>query len=346
MIVSTRSLWRATSQPIADLQQKIKDAQLEASTGRMTDLGTKLGAKTSLSIDLRNVVDLGTVAIEQNGLAASELQVSQNSLTNLMDIAHSFVSTLIGARNATNGQALVTDAAKNALASLQTILNTTQNGKALFAGINSSTSPISDYTSTPTSAAKTAVDAAFATQFGTSQTGAGVSSITSTQMESFLDGPFANLFTQANWSSTWSTASTQNSKVRIDDHLKVDAATNANEDAFRDMARAFTMVLDLGTGSLNQAAFEKLVDKATTVASSAASKVGDIAGQLGNTQKLLSDQKTRLEQRNDILMQGLEGLEGVNQAEVATRVNTLTTQLEASYSLTVRINKLSLLNYL
>jgi hypothetical protein len=36
----------------------------------------------------------------------------------------------------------------------------------------------------------------------------------------------------------------------------VEVSTNANEAAFRDLTMAITMALDLGSGSLNQAAFE------------------------------------------------------------------------------------------
>lgn len=346
MIVSSLYLWRTTAKPIADLQSSLVSAQTEASTGRFADIGTALGAKTSLSIDLRNVFNRTTVEIEQNGLAASELDVVQNGLTNLVDVAHSFVSTIVGSRNALNGQAQVKDTAKHALAQMQNILNSTQNGKALFGGINSDAAPLADYLSTPSSPAMAAVDAAFLTQFGITQTDPGVANITAAQMDSFLNGPFADLFNSTNWSANWSTASSQNSKARVDDNLKVDIATNANDSAFRNMAMAFTMVFELGAGSLNQAAFEKLVDRAATIASIAATATTNIAGKLGNVQKLLVDQKTRLNQRNDTITQQLQRLEGVDQAEVATRINMLMTQLETSYSLTARINKLSLLNYL
>ena len=346
MIVSSLYLWRTTAKPIADLQSSLVSAQTEASTGRFADIGSALGAKTSLSIDLRNVLNRATVEIEQNGLAASELDVVQNSMTNLVDVAHSFVGTLIGSRNALNGQAQVKDSAKNALAQMQNILNVTQNGKALFGGINSSAAPLSDYLGTPSSPAKAAVDAAFLAQFGFTQSDPSVANISAAQMDSFLSGSFADLFNSANWSANWSTASSQNSKIRVDNNLKVDVTTNANDSAFRNMAMAFTMVMDLGAGSLSQAAFEKLVDKATTIASSAVTATTNIAGQLGNVQKLLADQNVRLNQRNDTINQQLQRLEGVDQAEVATRINMLMTQLETSYSLTARINKLSLLNYL
>ncbi len=66
---------------------------------------------------------------------------------------------------------------------------------------------------------------------------------------------------------------------------------------------AVTMAFDLGTGSLNQAAFEKLVDKAVTVSATAAQEAALIAGRLGTAEKAISDSTQLLKQRNDILNQ-------------------------------------------
>ena len=69
-------------------------------------------------------------------------------------------------------------------------------------------------------------------------------------------------------------------------------------------------------------------------------------GRLGAAQKVIADSTTQLSQRNAILNKEVASLEGVDQYEVSTRVNILTTQLEASYSITARISKLNLMNYL
>ena len=57
-------------------------------------------------------------------------------------------------------------------------------------------------------------------------------------------------------------------------------------------------------------------------------------------------QLQRLKQRNEILNREIVSLEGVDQYEVSTRITLLTTQLEASYSITARISRLNLMNYL
>ena len=346
MPISTLSILNAPKLSIYESQRQLLDAQKELSTGRHADVGLQLGGKTADVIALRNGFARNDSIIDMNNLTATELDLTQSSLTSLIELAHKFSATLIGARNAQNGQDVVKTAAKSALESLNTILNQTHGGKFLFAGINSDVAPLADYFSTPVSAGKTAVDAAFLTEFGVTQNAAGVSSITATQMDTFLNGNFATLFAPGGWSTAFSSASDQNRTARIDTDYNVEVSTNANEAAFRDLTMAITMAFDLGSGSLNQAAFEKLVDKAVVVSTKAAQQAGLIGGRLGAAEEVIADSTQRLKQRNDILNREIVSLEGVDEYEVSMRINLLTTQLEASYSITARINRLNLMNYL
>ncbi len=73
-------------------------------------------------------------------------------------------------------------------------MNTEVGGAYVFGGINSSVAPIAAYAQTPPSAAQNAVEAAFQRAFGFPVTSPSVSSITGTQMQSFLSNQFAGLF--------------------------------------------------------------------------------------------------------------------------------------------------------
>lgn len=346
MTISTLSIINAPRQSIYDSQRKIVDAQTELSTGRHADVGLTLGSKTEQVIGLRNVFERNDSMIDMNGLAATELDLTQSAISALIEVAHQFSSTLIGARNALNGQEVVKTASKSALESINSILNQSHSGKFLFAGINSDVAPLENYLAATPTAGKTAVDAAFLAEFGVAQNAAGVGSITATQMDTFLNGSFASLFAPAAWSPAFSSASDQNRMARIDVDYSVEVSANANEAPFRDLIMAVTMAFDLGSGSLNQAAFEKIVDKAVTVSAAAAQEAALVSGRLGTAEKAISDSTKLLKHRNDILNREIVSLEGVDQYEVSTRINLLTTQLEASYSITARINRLNLMNYL
>ncbi len=346
MTISTLAILGAPRQSIYDSQRQVMDAQTELSTGRHADVGLYLGSKTSQVIGLRNGFERNNSIIDLNGLAATELDLTQTAINSLIDVVHQFSSNLIGARNALNGQAVVKTAAKSALESITSILNQSHSGKFLFAGINTDVAPLENYLAVPPTGGKMAVDAAFLAEFGIAQNAPGVGSITAAQMDTFINGSFAGLFAPAGWSPAFSSASDQNRTARIDIDYSVEVSASANEAAFRDLIMAVTMAFDLGAGSLNQAAFEKIVDKAITVSAAAANEAALIAGRLGTAEKAISDSIQQLKRRNEILNSEIVSLEGVDQYEVSTRINLLTAQLEASYSITARINQLNLMNYL
>jgi flagellar hook-associated protein 3 FlgL len=343
MAISFLSIMNAPRLSVLEMQRQIAEAQVETSTGRHADQGLALGGRTSEAVSLRNQFDRNAALIDMNGLTKAELDAVQSTLGSIAALAHDFTATLIGARNAQNGQQAVKAAAEAALASFTALINTTHNGEAVFGGINTGVAPLGGYAGSP---AKAAVDAAFLAEFGFPQSSPAAGTITSAQMDAFLTGNFDALFTPANWQGTWSQASSQNRATRVDHDFVLESSANANEQAFRELAGALTSALDLGAGQLSQSAFEKIVDRASAGAALAAQELGDIQGRLGRVQQTVSQTKEKLEQRNNIINREILSLEGVDAYEAATRVNTLTSQLEASYAITARIGRLSLLNFL
>ncbi len=127
--------------------------------------------------------------------------------------AQSTLSDLIAWTPSANSGATLQTMGQSALQGLIASANATSGDQYVFGGINSSVAPMADYDSTPTSAAKTAVDNAFQAAFGVLPTDPATASITPAQMQAFLSGPFAALFSGTNWSSDWSSASSTNTSA-------------------------------------------------------------------------------------------------------------------------------------
>lgn len=346
MALSFVSLMNAPRMAVADLQRQLLERQQEASTSRKFDVGLSLGGRTNHAVNLRYELDLNLQQRDIGNLASSQLELTQSVLSSITSLAHDFTSQLIGARNAVNGQQIVSQAAGQALESLRTLLNTTHDGQYIFGGINSGVSPVASYQTSPPSAAKTAVDAAFMAEFGFPQSSPSAVGITPAQMDAFVAGNFSNEFSATNWSANWSQASDQNRTVRIDQTQVVEIPINANMQPLRDLAAAITLALDGGTGNLANGTFQSLADKAAALSAKAEAGVGEVQSLVGNVQSDVAAARGRIERRNDILQKEINALEGVDPYEAATRVNTITNQLEASYSLTARLSRLSLLDYL
>jgi flagellar hook-associated protein 3 FlgL len=346
MALSFLAIMNTPRRAVADMQRQLMDRQREASTGRKADVGLSLGGRTHQAVSLRYDFDLNSTQIDANRLTSGQLDLTQNILSSVTELAHQFTSTLIGSRNAVNGQQLIKQAAEQALSGLTALLNTTHDGQFLFGGINSGAQPVADYDSVPASAAKSTLDADFLAQFGFSQSSASVTSITTAQMDALVAGAFSNEFSPAGWSANWSTAANENRTVRADQGQVLEIPVNANLQPIREMAMALTMMIDLGTGKLSQGTFQALVDKATALTAKSADAIGEVQALVGNVQYQISAATERLTSRNNILQKEIIALEGIDPYEAATRVNTLTNQLEASYALTARLSRLSLMDYI
>jgi flagellar hook-associated protein 3 FlgL len=114
----------------------------------------------------------------------------------------------------------------------------------------------------------------------------------------------------------------------------------------RDLAKVYTMVVDVGAKGLNQNAYQAMVDEAITVVNSAIQGLITTQAQLGSAQSRVSSASERLTIQRDIMAKQIMSFESVDPYEAKVRVDQLTTQIETSYSLTVRFQNLSILKYM
>jgi flagellar hook-associated protein 3 FlgL len=344
--IASTTVTNALRAQILRMQNDLVGAQQEATTGRRVDVGLALGRATSIVLDLRGEAARLDTSKTLNDVVATRLDVTQEALTSIDAMSNQFISTILGARNAAQGQELARETAMAAMSALIERLNTDHNGQFLFAGIATDTKPVAAYFTTPPSAAKSALDAAFQTAFGMAQNDPAALNITPAAMTGFVDGAFAQLFADPDWGAAWSAASDTEVMSRVAPNRAIETSVSANAPAFRKLMQAFAMVAELGVGNLGQGTFEAVIDKAIAMAGAAQRDLGGLRSTLGVAQDLVARSSESLERRRDGTMQEIGAREGVDQYSAATRVNELITQLEASYKLTARIGALSLINYL
>jgi flagellar hook-associated protein 3 FlgL len=344
--ISTSSISAATRSSLAKVQQQLAEAQQEMSSGRLADVGKTLGFRTGQTISLRQEQTRLTTIIQTNTTVSSRLDASQAALKNLVSTAQTFVDQVLASRNDESNASVMQEVAKSSLETFIDTLNTSFGGAYLFSGVNTDVKPIADYYTTPTSASQLGVANEFLLAFGITQSDPAVPNISAAAMQTFLDTPFSNLFADPSWITDWSSASNQNVRNRISTNELIETSVNVNEDAFRQLAKAYTMVADLGVENLNRNAFETVMNQALSDASEAIQKISDLQSNLGVAQQRVTDASDRMTVQMDIMAKHVVSLEAVDPNEAATRVNDLLNQVETSYALTARIMGLSILNYL
>lgn len=342
---STRSLLQRQTANLAKLQ-------IEISSGRKADIGLDLGARTGEAVSVRAEHTRLDALIDTNALTASRLDVTQAALKDLLTTTQDSLATLVAVRDSNGSASVAKGQAEGSLKLLVSRLNTQLGGTYIFSGINTDTKPVTDYFATPASASKTAVDTAFtaafniAPFFASNQADPNVATITPAAMTAFLNGPFDTLFADPQWGATWSSATNQTMTSQISPAESLNSSVSANEQPMRQLAAAFTMMADLGAEGLGKETYKVVVDKAISLLGEAVVGVTNLMGGVGLAQSRVSAASDRLEVQTGILNRRVNDLELVDKEETAVRLNTAITQLETTYAVSSRIQRLSILNFL
>jgi flagellar hook-associated protein 3 FlgL len=290
--------------------------------------------------------DLASIT-NSNAVIAARLSTTDTALETIATTAQNFLETLVGTQSGAGSDAkAVQDNAIAGLKSLIGALDTSVAGVYVFGGVSTSTAPVADYFSDPTSAAKDALDQAYVSAFGVTQSDDAVGSITQSQMQAFLAGGFADLFSASGWTSDWSSASDRATSNRISLSQIAETSVSGNESAFRGIAAAYSMVANLGATKLGSDAYNEVLRTASTALSGAIGELTRLRASVGVMQKNVSDANESMTAQGNALASQIGALENVDPFEATTRLNNLTTQLETSYTLTGKIQQLTLAKYI
>ena len=342
--ISSASLYLSLASPLQSMQKNLLILQKEMSTGRYADVGLQLGASTVQSVSLYNNINAMTALQSENNVVTTRLGLTQNVISSLTAGAQSLMQNMAGATSNGSISAFASVAQQN-LQDMANQLNTSQNGSYIFGGVNSGTPPMTNYESSPTSAAKTAMDASFTTAFGMSQSSAGVSSITPTQMQAYLDGPFAALNQGAGWNNT-SVASSTVLQTQIGPSETRNTSVSANNTAFQQLATAYTMIAELGGGNFTRATAQTISSAAIKALSTAIASLQGVASSVGNVQSDIATSNDNMTAQLNIMNTQIGNLENVDPYKTQTSISQLTTQIQAAYSLTAQMEQLSIVKYL
>ncbi|MGI9514418.1 MAG: flagellar hook-associated family protein [Anderseniella sp.] len=344
--VSTSALYNNVKLTLQRSQVELAQRQTEVTTGRHADVNLALGPRSGGSITLRAEQDRLEGILNSNTLVATRLDLIQSSVAAVTSSAQSVVSSLTTALGSQATVGIAIEQTVTQFQNITTIINSSANGQYLFAGVNTDVKPLADFVGDPAGTAQTAVNNAFTTEFGFAPDDPAVSTITPAAMEAFIDGAFSAIFEDdVQWSAAWSSAEDKNISSRIGPNLKVETGINANETGIRSISAALTMVSGLGGEGLNAETLAVVFENALSKVAEGMASLNDASGRLGLVQQQISEQNDVMTIRKRISESYVAALEGVDAFEAASRVNQLTAQIETSYSLTARLQSLSLLNY-
>jgi flagellar hook-associated protein 3 FlgL len=342
--ISSQSLYSGLRQSIVKTQAELATRTTELSTGQHADVGLSLADRAGMLVSLESQKDALDTISSTNELASNRLGTTQTILDQMQNSAQNLMNDLITDDGSTTNASAIESIAKTGLDAFIGQLNSSMSGDFIFAGINSSTKPMTDYSGS--SANKLAVDDAFLAKFGMSQTDPGVGSISAADMQDFLDTQFTSLFQASNWTGDWSSASDEPLAQKISPSQWTNTSITANAAPFRQLAEAYTMLADLGTAQLSKETLSVVTTSARDLLGSAISGLVQLHTDAGIAQSTIEDANQQMQIQSGLLETQVNGLTNIDPYEVSSRISELQTQLETSYALTAKISQLSLVYYL
>lgn len=346
--VSTLSLQNAIRYTRMKAEEDLTKAQKEANTGRYSDIGVALGAKTTRSVDLSGEMLRIENLKATNSIATSRLSASQEALSSISKSGQTILNTLVALSGNVDATSIsnMTTTMKGAFSTFTSLANTSFNGEYLFAGINTDVKPLTDFNDPAGSPAKTDYTNALNT-FMAAQAPpiSSISQMSGAQMDDFITNTLQPMFSGAGWSN-WSTADSTNMTSRVGRSEVIETSTNTNSDGFRNMALASVIATEILSQQLSADARKVAADKATTIVGAAITGIDAQRTRLGLSEARLTQVNTSLDTQKDIIELHIDGLEGVNIYEASTRISTLKDLVEHSYAVTMQILQMSLVNYL
>jgi flagellar hook-associated protein 3 FlgL len=345
------------AQTMAKAQKELVEANQEVSTGVHADMGVALGSSTTRSLDLtRDLLRIESLQ-GSNALAKTRIDSSEGALSNMADEITSASGLLTGLGNTESTVNEVVLSMTSALDAFTAAGNSSAAGEYLFAGTNTDVKPLTSYTEEG-STFKAAVDLEL-NQFLSDNGIASKSDMTETQMQTFLadleakftgsatltDPPHAGLAGEDFWKTYVSSASDSNMTTRITSSETIVSSVNANDAGFRNFMFGAIVTIEFLPTATDETR-SAIVDSAQGALGRASAGVSDQRSQLGLSSERISKATDSLEAQKTILENSVSDLQSVDSYEAATRVTELQTLLEAAYTLTSRIQQMSLINYL
>ncbi len=342
--VSTAYLGTALLPAIYSADSELTNLETEATTGEHANLGLELGEQSGYELSLRNTDDLLQTITTTNALANGRLSTVSNALSEITNTAQSTLQSLVAFTSDTAAGTSLTATGDEALQGLVSLSNSSYGDDYVFGGTDTSEQPMSSLT--PSSASQSALLTAFDDYFGFSLDSASAANVTTSQMQSFLTGPFAQEFQGTNWTTNWSSASSDDSISEIAPGQTASTTSTINNTAFEDLAQGYAMLAVFGGSQLSEGARNALVTQATNVITAGSNAITGMGVTVGLAQAAIKTADDDMTAQMTFLQKQLNSLDGVDENTIATQLNTLTTQIESAYQITAQLQKLSLAQYL
>ena len=361
--VSTEALQVRVRDMIRTNSNNASKSHYEVSSGRYHEPGLKYGSQMGSIFSFRNEYDRMSAIVDSNGLVASRLATTQTIMDNIHKNANHFVAAMTAN---TSGQVTARKIKSSAEAELSKLLGemtADYGGVKLFSGINTDETPLvseTEFRST-LGTIKGKFEAAVREQLnlapGTVLTPGNTDSLSSEDLQKLVDDHFSVYFTDPDkWKydesrpadevKGFSHASDTPLRARIAPNEVTNASVTVNAKGIRDLMAVYSVASTIDFDQFGQAKKEHLFRNIISQASTATDEVITLEKDLGIVEAKVASQSAQMKAQLDILNRQINDLERVDANEAMIEFMNFGAQIERSYRAAIKLDNLSLLNFI
>lgn len=331
-----------------------KSAQ-EMTTGRKVDVYSDLGPMAAVTLSLRTTELQTRAYLTSNGVLSSKIEAMLTAIDSVREtVSGIFQNVSVNSSRRTAESATLQLEAQNALKTIISTMNLSYNGDFLFSGVSSEKTALQSWegTNSNTTYSPKAVLQSIVGSGPTNASDAAsmIADIDSVYSSSYGADPNMNFeATFYNGKAELDGSGNANVRVsaRIESNRVLDYGVQANDEAFKDLQKGLAMLASVDVSKLqDDGAYKAWMQGAANALSSGISKALTTSTRMGFYLQIIEDTKIRQADLSFIYRTRINDFESVDPYEAATRVKSLETQLQASYSISARLSKLTILNYL
>jgi len=340
---------------VAKNRSEIETLGKELATGLKADVARSLGMRTSQSINLRNLMGQNDEYLLSNKLTDNKLEVLADQVGNIREDAQSFLNLAVS--NTTNKTTTAKTLQLEAKAKLDAVIrsmNTNYNGEFLFSGVDSDKKTVSSPNETNPNTGHSPMGVVKAI------IGGGITSLAdaNTKMAE-IDDIFNSIFpadpTQ-NFESTFfngtpllDAGGTPNARMltKPDEESIVEYGIQANDPEFRNVLKGLFMMASIDVTTINDPdAYKAWVGESVKSISNGIDNIIVTETKLGGHQREIVQAIEIQEDKRTVFNNRIVAMEHVDLFEAQTRMTALEVQMQATFSTTAKLARLTFLDYL
>lgn len=339
MRISTLTQNLRSQSTVTNLQSQLSIASQQVATGKVSQVFSGYrGEDARTLVDFQNLRTTKLSFIDTINTSNLRTKTVDNALVRMTDIAAEMRVELINQTEGLYDNTIpnIRTFADNAITRFTNLINTRVDGRYVFAGHDVATEPFLD-----PATVKTAYNGAITASPPIT------SATIQAETTAFFNGttPAAG-FTEGNYMNNDYT-NNGNTTIRVDEGVDLQYGELANDSAFADVLEVLYAFQNINYQAGDDAEYYDLVHNwALPQIESAFDAINEMVGKNGVVMTQLSDLN---EEHKDFLTLAetqIIDIEEADQFESITRLQTLQSQLEASYRTTATIRQTSLVNFL